>query len=713
MTVAVQSRKRVPVAALVTTHAGVAAGRVLAVLVALSFLVRATLGWLRATPVYFGDEYLYSSIAKSIAETGKPLVRGDSAHFPALLQPILTAPAWLVDDIGLAYHLAQTMGALAMSLAAVPVYWLARRLGLSGGVALGLAVLTLVLPGLVYATWMVAEPFAYPLALAAVAAGVASLDRPSRRSQLAFVALAGLASFARIQFVVLPACFVGALLVVGLRERRLRAAVREQLLPLVLLALPLAATIALGPDRVLAYYKGVVHVDIAPLALAERSGMNLLVLLFASGFVLVPGALLGLGYALARPRTRTELAFAAMAILLLVALLVEAGLFGAFDQAQERYLFYVLPLVAVAFALHASRGWPHRLFHALIAATLVTLAAVVPLAGYAAADEKAHSPALYGVFRIEQWLGSPGNGSLAVALAATIGLTALVLASARPRIAVAVGLSIAVAISAGLGAASVVFDHENSKSVRQSFLPSEPSWVDDARLGDVTLLRNIAGVRGGAFQQLFWNRSVKRLVLMPGAPEIDAFRADRVQVADDGSLVAGGKPLTGALLVDEHAVTTRFSGVTKVASAPGYSLYRAVTRPRMSLFLLGRYDNGWLADRGTINLWPKPGSDRLRGTLLFDVESPPGLNAATLDLQLPGGRQVHVRVPEGGTTKVELPVCSTGPWATGFRSKIRAFVGQSAVSVKASVPRFVPGATGCTAEPRQTPSAPGPPGATA
>ncbi len=713
MTVAVQSRKRVPVAALVTTHASVAAGRALAVLVALSFLVRAMLGWLRDTPVYFGDEYLYSSIAKSIAETGTPLVRGGSAHFPALLQPIVTAPAWLVDDVGLAYHLAQTIGALAMSLAAIPIYLLARRLGLSGVVALGLAVLTLVLPDLVYATWMVAEPFAYPLALAAVAVGVAALDRPSWRSQVAFVALAGLASFARIQFVVLPVCFVGALLVVGLRERRLRAAVREQLLPLVLLALPLAATIALGPDRVLAYYKGVVHVDVAPVALAERAGMNMLVLLFSSGFVLIPGAVLGLAYALARPRTRTELAFASMAVLLLVALLLEAGLFGAFDQAQERYLFYALPLVAIAFGLYASRGWPRRLFHALFGAVLVTLAAVVPLSGYAAADEKAHSPVLYGVFRIEQWLGSPGNGSLAVALAATVGLTAVVLASARPKIAAAVGLSVAIAISAGLGAASVVFDHENSKSVRQSFLPADPSWVDAARLGDVTLVRNIAGIRGGAFQQLFWNRSVKRLVLMPGAPEIDAFRADRVQVADDGSLVAGGRALTGALLVDENAVTTRFTGVTKVATAPGYSLYRAVARPRMSLFFLGRYDNGWLADRGTINLWPKPGSDRLRGTLAFDVESPAGLNAATLDLQLPGGRQVHVRVTEGGTTRVELPVCSTGPWATGFRSKIRAFVGERAVSVQASVPRFVPGAGGCTAEPRQTPLAPGSPTATA
>ena len=164
--------------------------------------------------------------------------------------------------------------------------------------------------------------------------------------------------------------------------------------------------------------------------------------------------------------------------------------------------------------------------------------------------------------------------------------------------------------------------------------------------------------------------------------------------------------------MDEHAVTTRFAGVEKVASAPGYTLYRASGRPRISLFFLARYDNGWLADRGTINLWPTAGRP-LRGTLAFDVESPPGLDAATLDLQLPGGRQVHVKVPAGGTTRVELPVCSRVPWATGFRSKIRAFVGQSAVSVKATVPRFTPGAAGCAAEPRQTPSAPGSPGATA
>ena len=53
--------------------------------------------------------------------------------------------------------------------------------------------------------------------------------------------------------------------------------------------------------------------------------MNLLVLLYASGFVLVPGAILGLGLALARPRTRGELVFGAMTLFLAGFLLLEAG----------------------------------------------------------------------------------------------------------------------------------------------------------------------------------------------------------------------------------------------------------------------------------------------------------------------------------------------------------------------------------------------------
>jgi hypothetical protein len=686
--------------------AGLAAWPLLAGLVGLSFAVRAALGWLRATPIYLGDEYLYAVLGRSLAESGRPLVRGEAAHFPALLQPLLTAPAWLVGDVGTAYHLVQTIGALGMSLAALPAYWLARRLGLSTRLALGLAALAIALPDLIYASWVVAEPFAYPLVLAATAAAVAALARPSRRAQLAFVALAALAAFARIQFVVLPACFLGALLVVGLRERRLRAVLREQLLPLVLLAVPVAVALALGPARVLAFYSGVVEVHVDPLALVERSGRNLVVLLYASGFVLVPGAILGLALAIARPRTRAELAFAALTCLLTASLLIEAGLFGAFGQAQERYVFYVLPLAAIGFGLYASRGWPHRLVHTLLAAGLVAVAAVVPLAGYAAADEKMHSPLLYGTFRFEQLFDTPGSGSLVVALAATVSIALLVACSLRPRVATPAGLALALVLCTGFATAAAVFDHENTSSARRSFFGHDPSWVDHARLGDVTLLRNAAGQRGAAFQQLFWNRSVKRLLLMPGAGAVDPFSADRVRVADDGSLLADGRPLTGALLVDRHAVAMRLTGAREVGSAPGFSLFRPVGRPRLALLFFGRYYDGWLAGRGTINLWPRPGSDRLEGTLALDLEAPVQVGGTTVHFRLSGGSEVHVRVPFRSTTAVRLPVCSRGPWAVDFRAKVGGYVGARPVSVKGGMPRFIPGRGGCAAEREREPALP-------
>src|SRR5205807_2558312 len=96
MAVAVREPTRRPLAARpeLLERAGAAAWPFLATIVGLSFAVRTIAGWLRETPVYLGDEYLYAALGRSIAETGKPLVRGQSANFPALLLPLLTAPAW-------------------------------------------------------------------------------------------------------------------------------------------------------------------------------------------------------------------------------------------------------------------------------------------------------------------------------------------------------------------------------------------------------------------------------------------------------------------------------------------------------------------------------------------------------------------------------------------------------------------------------------------
>ena len=95
-------------------------------------------------------------------------------------------------------------------------------------------------------------------------------------------------------------------------------------------------------------------------------------LAYAAGWIIVPGALLGLWLALSRPRTTEELAFGAVTVLLAAALFFEAGLLqaslAAGREIQERYVFYAAPLLVLSFALYAGRGWPLRLPHLVLAA---------------------------------------------------------------------------------------------------------------------------------------------------------------------------------------------------------------------------------------------------------------------------------------------------------------------------------------------------------
>jgi hypothetical protein len=68
----------------VSARVDAAAAPLLAALVAVSFVVRLVTGWLRATPNYFSDEYLYAELGRSLLESGRPLVRGVELTFPAL-----------------------------------------------------------------------------------------------------------------------------------------------------------------------------------------------------------------------------------------------------------------------------------------------------------------------------------------------------------------------------------------------------------------------------------------------------------------------------------------------------------------------------------------------------------------------------------------------------------------------------------------------------
>jgi hypothetical protein len=671
-----------------------AAGPLLGGLVAVSFAVRLVTGWLRATPNYFSDEYLYAELGRSLLESGRPLVRGVELTFPSLLQPLVTAPAWIADDVWVSYRLIQGLGALAMSLAAVPVFLLARRLGLGRPLSLGAAAFALSIPDLLFASWVTAEPFAYPLLLAAVLTGTTALAEPSRRRGALFLGFAALATFARVQFIVLPLCFAAAVLILGLRERRLRATARAQAPVLGALAAGGLLAAAVGFARLLGLYEGVLDQRAAPLELLERTGVNALVLAYASGWILLPGAILGFALALARPRGRNELAFAALALPLIAALLLQAGLFGAVEHAQERYVFYALPLAAVAFCLYASRGWPARALHALLATGLLAVSATVPLAGFAAVEGKAHSPLLLAAFRVQEWVGSPGTGSLAFAVPAALLLAAAVPLSRSPRLGTPIALGLAILAATATWSAAVAFDTRNAEAVRAAFLPENPSWVDRHGLESVLLVRGPHGVKTEALEQLFWNRSVKRVALLPLAEELDHVHSSRLRIASDGRLLLAGEAVHSPLLVDGYAGTIRLADAKLIDSSPSYTLWRPSGAARLSLYLAGRFDDGWLAGAGRLYLWPRRPGGRLSALVELPLRAP-DVSSLTLRFRpAASALPVVVHLDAGARTVVSFRVCSRGPWHVSFVSEDHGFLGGRVVSAHAGEPRVVAGG-GC------------------
>ena len=150
---------------------------------------------------------------------------------------------------------------------------------------------------------------------------------------------------------------------------------RQQALPIGVFAVAAVALLASGPSRSVGVYRYLFGFHTGPLAVIHWAALDAMTLAYAAGWIIVPGALLGLWLALSRPRSTEELAFGVIALLVTVALFLEAGFLQAsltsVHEIQERYVFYAAPLLGLSFALYASRGWPLRLQHLALAGGLV------------------------------------------------------------------------------------------------------------------------------------------------------------------------------------------------------------------------------------------------------------------------------------------------------------------------------------------------------
>ncbi len=650
-----------------------------------SVVLRSLLALFHSTPYYLPDEYLYPALARSLATTGRPLIRGGEAHFPALLQPLLTAPFQLFEDPEIAYRLTQVFDAAAMSAAAIPVYLLARRLRLSEWYAVACAGLAVASPSMVYAGFMLADPVAYPLALTAIYLAVRALETPTNRAQVAFLACSGLATFARTQYVVLPIAF--ALAALALERRRAFTTYRATVAALALAGI---AAAGLGPTRVVGVYSAAAHADLGIGAALAWAGRDLVLLAYSAGWVLVPGACVGLLLS----RSRVERAYAWFAAFLASALLAEAGVIAAIDtdRFQERYLIALVPLVPIAFGVYLRRGAPKAKLTASIAIALLLFSIRVPLSGYAAARGKDDSSFLTAVRQLGEWLGV-ANGALVVALAAAVLSLAAICLPLRRRTAALTGIALTALALGGLSVATYGFDHDLAGAVRTKSLPRDVRWVDHSGVRDAALLMLPNSDPQRSWHQLIWNRSVGDVLLLGKKERLDGYATSRVRVADDGGILAGGRAVRRPLLVQTYGSRATFTDATKIASAAGFELWRPHGVPRLSLLAEGWYEDGWIAWPSFVSLWPDP-SGRVEGTLTLRLGVPAHFARTQLTLEGPGVARTIVLAP-GAPRTIRIAVSHRGRWTLALSTPHAIYVGLRAVSVRALSPVFARSACSC------------------
>jgi hypothetical protein len=355
-------------------------------IVAFSVAIRALLAKTASVPAIFPDELVYWELSRGIGESGRLAMRDEavSAWTYGPLYPLVISPAHLVtSSLVDAYAVVKAINAVLFSLAAIPAYYLARRL-VSERTALLAAALALIVPSALYSTRVMAESLAYPLFLVAVLAMIRVLERPSWSRQLVAVLAILFASLTRAELVVLFPALATTVLVLAWRDGQPARRRLSRFLPTwIALTAACAAGVALAAFGAAGPHIGLLG-DVEPLRIPGNVVWHVANLDLYSG--VIPFAAFALAViATLRSRGSTEgtalivLAACVTAWLIVVAATFESGLelYGVYStHVFDRYVFYVVPLFLIALLAWAEKGIPtgRRLIAGVAAA-----AALLPL----------------------------------------------------------------------------------------------------------------------------------------------------------------------------------------------------------------------------------------------------------------------------------------------------------------------------------------------
>jgi len=613
----------------------------LAVLVAVSAAVRFVLARGMVAPWIMVDELVYSELAKSFAAGGHFEIRGVSAGGSyGFVYPVLISFAYrLFDSIPDAYAFAKAINSVVMSLAAVPAYFLARRV-LRRPYALAAAALAVAVPSLVYTGTLMTENAFYPLFLCVVLVLVRMLERPTRTNQVGVLALCALAYGTRQQALALFAAALTAPLLLGWRRLARFGVLYAVSGALVIAVLLVEAERGRSPLSLLGAYETAGHHGYSVGSVAKWLLWDIAELDLYLGVVPV-AAFVVLAFVW-RSLDAQQRAFMAGASALSGWLLLEVAAYSTLPgiaRVEERNTFYLAPLFLIALLLWVQLGAPRPRLIALGSAIgAAMLVATLPFPRLIRPEITSDTLALVPWWRLqEQGLGL--HDVRFVAALCALGAGALFL-FVPARWALVLPLLVLVYFSIvqqPVQARAELASH----NARAAGIRGRPDWIDRAvgRHASVGVLW--AGRTGPhvVWENEFFNRSVGT-VYDVGRPLPGNLASTPVDVGKVGVL---RRQPPERLLLSDGSLDLR--GARRAADTPvGVSVW-AVARPvRVVTSVSGLYpDDNW---SGRVVVYRR--NECAGGSVRVDLLGDPGL------FHLPQ------TVSANGITRVVFPGVRTG-----------------------------------------------------
>lgn len=550
------------------------------------------LGRATVVPQIFGDELTHGEAARNLALHGTLSVSGYGVVTPAI-----DAVSYLAtSDDYTAYRVVQALNIFVLITAAFVAYPLARRV-LSPRWALVVAALTLVLPWLTYARFVMTEADFYPAFLLFALVLVRALERPTWKRQLLVVAALALVYLTRTQAVILSGAVVLAVVLYGYAAGRLRPTLRA-FIPtwslfagvgtVLLAATALSAWSPLGPYRTL--LDGFLH----PHGLAIWVAANAAALALGLGILTGVAAPLGVATLLRGPATAGARALAAVTVSTTASLLLSVSLLSESVYGQgavhERDLFFVAPLlIACALAWAANGFLRPRVATAVTSVAAVGFAASIPAGAIDYHLVDALSFKLWAHIAVDPLSAA---GWITAATAAGV-LVVLVMRSTWPLVLSLVLASVCVAAAS---------DYRSAQTLSQA---RGYTWVDEAvpSPASVTVLYigfpRTACPPGTPKPQLaamsvdteYFNSRVDRVGHLLADNPARGVATTPFGLLPDGVVTSGREPLRPEYLVTDARIDvagTRLASLSAgaVAPEPGASAALTLWRVRGTLRLL-------------------------------------------------------------------------------------------------------------------------------